>query len=216
MSRSGTRAMAHARDNRHAGGCHALAGLLGASLLPTPAYAHLVNSGMGPFYDGALHLLLSPGELLGLLALTLLAGLAGARPSRVVVCVLPVTWLLAGTAGLQLSTSLQMPWLSVVWLVIPGALVAADLKLAEHVIIALAGLFAALQGLLNGVTLQTVGAGLPTLLGIVVTVFMITLLGSALVVAVRAAWFRTVVRVAGSWVAAVGILMFGWMLRGAG
>ena len=41
----------------------------------------------------------------------------------------------------------------------------------------------------------------------------IGLLVSAAVVSLRAGWARIAVRVAGSWVAAVGILMFGWMLQ---
>ena len=58
-----------------------------AALLAVPgaAQAHLVNSGLGPFYDGALHLLLSPGDLLGLVAAALLAGLRGARAGRLTV-----------------------------------------------------------------------------------------------------------------------------------
>ena len=44
-----------------------LSGALAAGLLAGPgaAQAHLVNSGLGPFYDGALHLLLSPADMLG-------------------------------------------------------------------------------------------------------------------------------------------------------
>ena len=41
------------------------AGLLA---IPAVAQAHLVNSGLGPFYDGALHLLLTPSDLHGLVA----------------------------------------------------------------------------------------------------------------------------------------------------
>ena len=37
--------------------------------------------------------------------------------------------------------------------------------------------------------------------------------GIAAVVSLQAGWARIAVRVAGSWVAAVGILMFGWMLQ---
>jgi hydrogenase/urease accessory protein HupE len=91
--------------------CLALAALLLA--LPSVALAHLVNSGLGPFYDGALHLLLSPGDLLGLLAAALLAGLRGPRAGRLTVMVLPVAWLLAGLIGLHLPSTLELPWLSV-------------------------------------------------------------------------------------------------------
>jgi hypothetical protein len=35
------------------------------------------------------------------------------------------------------------------------------------------------------------------------------------VVPIRADWGRIAIRVVGSWVAAVGLLMFGWLLQGA-
>jgi len=46
-------------------------------------------------------------------------------------------------------------------------------------------------------------------------VFVLVALASAFVVSLRAAWARMAVRVAGSWVAAIGLLMLGWSLRGA-
>jgi urease accessory protein len=36
---------------------------------------------------------------------------------------------------------------------------------------------------------------------------------AGLVVSLRAAWARVAVRVAGSWIAAIGFLMLGWALR---
>jgi hypothetical protein len=48
----------------------------------------------------------------------------------------------------------------------------------------------------------------------VATVFVLVALGAALVVSLRAAWARIAVRAAGSWMAAVGLLMVGWALRG--
>jgi len=40
-------------------------------------------------------------------------------------------------------------------------------------------------------------------------------LAAALAVAQRAPWARIAVRVAGSWVAAAGVLLLGWSLRAA-
>jgi hypothetical protein len=80
----------------------------------------------------------------------------------------------------------------------------------------LAGLFGTVHGLLNGVALAALGAGATSLLGIVVTVFVLSLLLGARVVVLPAGWGRIVVRVAGSWVAAVGMLMLGWLVRGSG
>ena len=189
-------------------------GLVAAmAAVPSLAQAHLVNSGLGPFYDGALHLLMSPADVLGLVAATLLAGLHGARAGRLAAIVLPLTWFLAGLAGLQLPGMLDLPWLSVLSFALLGVLVALDPKLPAEAVALLAGLFGVLHGLLNGSALAAIGAGWTSMLGIAVTVGVISLLLSAGVVSLRAAWARIAVRVAGSWVAAVGILMFGWMLQ---
>jgi hypothetical protein len=53
------------------------------------------------------------------------------------------------------------------------------------------------------------------LLGIAAVTFVLVALVSALVVSLRAAWARIAVRVVGSWIAAIGLLMLGWGLRGA-
>jgi hypothetical protein len=44
--------------------------------------------------------------------------------------------------------------------------------------------------------------------------FVLVALASALVIALREPWVRVAVRVTGSWVAAVGLLILGWSLRG--
>ena len=184
--------------------------------MPSMALAHLVTTGLGPFYDGSLHLLVSPGDLLGLVAATLLAGLHGARTSRMTVIALPAAWFVAGLIGLNLPITIDLPWLGVLSLIILGVVVAVDPKLPPAAVASLAGVYGALHGLLNGSALGVIGAGPLALFGIVVTVLIITLLVSATVVSLRPAWTRIAVRVAGSWVAAVGMLMFGWLVKGTG
>jgi urease accessory protein len=194
-----------------------LVGAIAAMLLASPsmALAHLVSSGLGPFYDGALHLLLSPTDLLGLIAVTLLAGLAGVAGGRWVVIILPLAWLAGGLAGLVLGAGIEMPWLAVLWLVALGGLVAFGLQLAPAVIGFGALVYGGLQGLLSGSAISALDAGLTSLSGIAATVLVVVLLGSAFVVSLRATWARVAVRVAGSWVGAVGMLMLGWTLKGA-
>jgi hypothetical protein len=46
------------------------------------------------------------------------------------------------------------------------------------------------------------------------TLFVIAAQVSAFIVSLKRPWARIVVRVAGSWMAAIGMLMFGWMMRG--
>ena len=45
-------------------------------------------------------------------------------------------------------------------------------------------------------------------------IFVLVALVAAFVVSLRAPWARIVVRVAGSWIAAIGLFMLGWSLRG--
>jgi len=182
--------------------------------VPAVAQAHLVNSGLGPFYDGALHLLLSPSDLLGLVAAALLAGLRGARAGRLTVMALTLSWLLAGMLGMRLPVNADLTWLSVVSFLILGLLVALDAKLPPVAVASLGAFYGALHGLLNGSALAAMGAAPSALFGIVLTVMVIALLTAATVVPVRALWARVVVRVAGSWVVAVGMLMLGWLAQG--
>jgi hypothetical protein len=46
-------------------------------------------------------------------------------------------------------------------------------------------------------------------------VFVLIVFAAAFVVQLRVQWARIAVRVAGSWIAASGLLMLGWSLRGS-
>jgi hypothetical protein len=53
------------------------------------------------------------------------------------------------------------------------------------------------------------------LLGISGAIFALVAIAAAFAVSLRTSWARVAVRVAGSWVAAIGLPMLGWWLRGA-
>ena len=93
------------------------------------AYAHLANTGFGPFYDGMYHLVLAPEDLLPVIALALLAGLRGPLTSRWVLFSLSFLWVMAGAGGLPSGSEVATPVLAAGSLIVLGALVAADLKL---------------------------------------------------------------------------------------
>jgi hypothetical protein len=65
---------------------------------------------------------------------------------------------------------------------------------------------------MNGVALQE-GVGTVGLIGIMGMLFVLLTLASALVVWLGKTWGRIAVRVAGSWIAATGLLMFGWSMQ---
>jgi hypothetical protein len=61
-----------------------------------------------------------------------------------------------------------------------------------------------IHGYLNGMAMARPGLGAPSLFGIAAAVFALVALAASFVVPLRAAWTRVVVRVAGSWIAAIG------------
>jgi urease accessory protein len=189
-----------------------LALCVGVLLRPSTAAAHLVTTGMGPVYDGIGHLLLTPEDLVPVLALALFAGLRGAGQGRRAMFLLPVAWLAGGLLGLRVSAAPAFPVAAFSFLIL-GALVAADLRLPVNGVAVLAVVLGLVHGVLNGAALRG-GAGGLGLVGIMASLFVLVTLASAFVVSLERPWSRIVVRVVGSWVAASGLLLLGWAFRG--
>jgi hypothetical protein len=125
----------------------------------------------------------------------------------------PAAWLAGGLAGLVLKTPVN-PYLTTVSFLVLGGLVAADLKITPRVMITLVSVFGLFHGYLNGSVMAQARLGLLGLIGITATVFVLITLVAGFVVSLKAKWTRTAVRVAGSWVAAMGILLLGWAVKG--
>jgi len=186
------------------------------SAFTPPAQAHLVTTGLGPVYDGVGHFFLSPEDVLIALALALFAGLRGPVAGRKVMVLLPAGWLL-GSIAARFSTFSpldgQIP--SAVSLLLAGILIAADAALPNWAVVAVAFALGAAHGFYNGLAMREAGwsVALLQLLGISIALFVLATLFSALVVALRRPAARIVVRVAGSWTAAIGLLLLGWAIR---
>jgi urease accessory protein len=184
---------------------------------PTPSYAHLVNSGLGPFYDGALHLMLSPMDLVGLVTLSLFAASQGAEAGRLLIVVAPIAWLLAGTVALFSQMNGSFAVVNAGTLVLLGGSVALGLKPSPPVAAVAAAVFGGLLGFQSGVELRTADADWVALIGTVAIVLAVTILVSALIISYTALAFRVVLRILGSWAAATGLLSIGWIVAsGAG
>jgi len=192
-----------------------LLGLMTAIVLAGSARsadAHLMTTGLGPVYDGISHFLLSPDDVIPVLALALLAGLRGAEHSRRVALLLPAAWLTGGLAGLCIMVP-PGPDLSWFPMLLLGALVAADLRLGIRAIMALAALLGISHGFLNESGMGETAGTLQALLGMAGAIFVLVILVEAAVVAFRSMPVRIGVRILGSWTAATGILLLGWSLR---
>lgn len=178
-----------------------------------PAHAHLMNSGFGPFYDGIAHPLTSPEDLLPVAAVALLAGLSGARYGRWVLAALPATWTIGMIAGWALGVPAIPFWATAAATALAGAAVAADSRLPLAAVLGLAAAVGALHGFANGTELTAAPRGLVAIAGTACCLAVIISLLAGQVTSLRAQWARLAVRVCGSWIAAIGLLMLGWSAR---
>jgi urease accessory protein len=185
--------------------------------LCAPAHAHLVTTGLGPLYDGIVHFFVSIEDVLPALALALLAGLQGARAGRRALFLTPVAWLAGGALAIAVPLHTSNPLLGVIALLGIGILAATDRRVAEPAVSLLSiGLGFGLGYLSASSVSRESGVSALGLLGACVSAFVIIALAAAIAVAARRPTARIVVRVAASWLAAIGLLRLGWWLSGAG
>ncbi|MGV4796969.1 HupE/UreJ family protein [Rhizobium sp. F40D2] len=186
---------------------------IGIATIPVDANAHLVNTGLGPIYDGLAHFAMSPEAILPIIALGVLAGLRGLAHARIAVLLLPAAWMAFGLMGMLLGPLAINPVYESLPLLILGGLAAADIRMPLWVTASLAIALAAFEGSVFGSAYSAFRDGVPAMIGSAGLVFALIALVSALVLKVKWDWARVAMRVAGSWTAASGLLLLGWGLR---
>jgi len=181
-------------------------------VLPLRVEAHLPTIGVGPVYDGIFHFLLSPEDLIPVIALALLSGQRGARFGRRVLWIVPLSWFGGGLLGM-FAEAARSSALTCVSFLLFGGLVAANARISLRAISVLAAALGFFHGYLNGTSISRFNDGTYAVLGLALAVFVVVAIFASLVVPLRRQWVLIVVRVAGSWITASGLLMLGWALR---
>jgi urease accessory protein len=186
----------------------------GAGLVaPQIASAHLVTSGIGPFYDGVVHFFVSPEDLAVVIALALFGGLSGREAARWLVLALPGAWLLGTGLGLHWPGPTGSGWLPALSMLLAGLLAAVNLNVPPWLPAAVAIGLGMVHGCLNGRTMAFTDTSFLAAVGIVVALGLLALLLGALTSALRVPWQKIAARTLGSWMAAIGLLALAWSLR---
>lgn len=180
------------------------------------AHAHSSAKGVGDLFAGVLHALSSLEHLLPFAALGLLAGQQGERSESAL-----LAFCLALMAGAGAALWMPVPsWVSLFNLfsaVVLGGLVAAAWRLPTAILYLVAIVFGLSHGLVNGAAM--IGGGINPYLyipgvglaGLAVTAY--GLIAVDYVLRHKVGWMQIAVRVAGSWVAAIGILVLAFSAR---
>jgi urease accessory protein len=148
---------------------------------------------------------------LPILALGLLAGQQGPRAARSVLLVVTLALLLGAALAPVIPPLPWVPAVNLLSFALLGGLVAAARPLPLPAVIGLAALFGLSHGYENGSAMTADVAAHLFVPGVALLGFMAIALVSAatLALSARAEWLRIGVRVAGSWIAAIGLMMIG-------
>ena len=89
-----------------------------------------MTTGLGPIYDGISHVLMSPDDLVPILAMAFLAGLNGPAAGRRTLFALTAAWLVGGIAGFYSGQPLVPGAAAAMSFLVLGGLTAADWRLS--------------------------------------------------------------------------------------
>ena len=194
--------------------------LVAAALTPGLAQAHLVATGMGPVYDGLVHFALTPEDGLTVTALAFYAGLRGPGVCRRLLGVTPLAWCVGGlfaTFSGLVAPPLFPGVAAALSLLILGGLLAADVSLSPRACVAVGVALGAVHGVADLTGAPADAGGVLNLAGMCAGVFVLFALAASVTLPLKRLWMIVAARVAGSWVAASGLLLAGWIIRfGAG
>lgn len=185
---------------------------LGLALSANAAHAHVASAQAGAFYGGLLHPLTAPEHVLPMLALGLLAGQHGLNKGQGVLLAFPLALALGAISAWLYQALEWMPLLNLANLasaVLFGGLVAAAQRLPIALLYALAALFGMTHGYVNGAAITPNLAPAVFILGLMTAALLAlgySLGGTAYLLRLKPAWIPIAVRVAGSWITAIGVL----------
>ena len=181
--------------------------LLFAFAWPGRALAHSPGASFGDFYGGLLHPTTALDLAPPLVALGLLAGQNGKPAARRMLMVLPAAFIVGTGLGGALPPPAHLATVNAGSFVVLGLLLALDATLPAAVLLGLGAALGLCNGLANGSGMAGGSDPVLFLLGSALAGLAAILLPSAVVVSLEAQWQRILVRVVGSWLAAVGVMI---------
>lgn len=179
-----------------------------ATLSPLPAFAHPMP-GVGDFYAGMLHPVITIETVLPLVALSLLAGQQRREAAIRLLAAFPAALI----AGALLATLGNAPsYLGILQLILTagfGILVAFAGRVASWLLVALGAVLGISVGWANAAEAFGQINRFRFIAGLAVVGLVFLVYGNGLVRNLKQEWTQIAVRVVGSWVAAVSILVLG-------
>lgn len=180
--------------------------LLIALLLPSVTAAHPIK-GVGDFYAGMLHPVTALEFLLPWIALALFAGQQGRKAALLTLGIFPLALVSGALAALLVQPPAWIAGINLVVIPVLGVAVALAFTCPVGVTILLVAVVGLLHGLANGAEVTAAMSPWRFIPGLATVAILVLAYGIGLVRSLQKPWTRIAVRVAGSWIAAAGILV---------
>ncbi|MEO8133607.1 MAG: HupE/UreJ family protein [Betaproteobacteria bacterium] len=181
------------------------------AVLAGNAEAHSTVKGVGDLYAGLLHVLTALEHVLPFVALSLLAGQRGLKAqAEGVLLAFPVALMIGASAALWLPPIHGLALFNIASAILLGGLVAAAWTLPIWLFYGLVVIFGFSHGFANGEAITDSIKAYLFILGIGLAGVAVLAYGTLMVdflLKRRIGWITIAVRVAGSWIAAIGVLV---------
>jgi urease accessory protein len=165
--------------------------------------------GVGDFYAGMLHPVTAVDAVLPILALSLLAGQQKRENSIRVLVAFPASLLVGALLALFRSSPAALGWVQLAFAAVLGGLVALSRPLPKYLLMALGIALGIAVGWSNAGELTGDISRFRFVSGLIVVGILLITYGVGLVRRLTVPWSQIAVRVVGSWIAAIGILVLG-------
>ena len=187
--------------------------LLGIILFPSKVFAHLADGRFGDFYAGSFHLLTAIEHVIPLVALGLIAGQQSKKSSRVYVIIVPLALIIGTYVGIIFSENNLSIYVNSFSFLLIGGLIAWSKKLPIWLLVMIAILFSITHGYSNGTAFEPTLSKFNYTIGVAVAGLVITTIFAGIVLTLKKDWQKIAVRVAGSWIAAIGLITLPMIMK---
>jgi len=186
---------------------------IGMIIFPINTVAHLASGRFGDFYAGSFHLLTAIEHLIPMIALGLLAGQQGTKISRLMVFLIPVTLIIGTLVGIYTSGLTFSIYINSFSFLLIGGLVALNKKLSPNLILLIILILGITHGYSNGTAFEPTLSVFNYVIGVATTGLIIVTIFAGIALSVKKDWQKIAVRVAGSWIAAIGLITLPMILK---
>ncbi len=175
---------------------------------PLPAFAHAMQ-GVGDFYAGMLHPIVTLETALPLAAISLLVGQQRRETAIRLVAAFPIALLVGAMLAVRADAPSELIVVELILTAVLGVLVAFARRLPNWPVLAPGIGLGICAGWSNASEVFGQVSAFRFVAGLVVGGLLLLVYGNGLVRSLKVEWAQIAVRVVGSWIAAVSILVLG-------